>query len=98
MDHISSVLDGLLVHAHLRQGVANYSFFSNWDKLVGKQLAGSTKPLRVQGGVLWVYVESSTLQHHLGFLIPQLLQRIREFAPQSRIDTIRFTLNPDKRS
>jgi hypothetical protein len=97
MDHIGSILDGVLSHAQLRQGVANYSIFPRWESLVGKHLAGSTRPLRVQGNVLWIYVENSTLQHHLSFLVPLLLRRIREVSPGSSIETIRFTLNRESR-
>jgi predicted nucleic acid-binding Zn ribbon protein len=96
MDHIASILGGLLARSNLRQGVANYSFFSKWEQVVGRQLAVSTRPLRIQGSTLWVYVENSTLQHHLSLLVPQLLTRIRECAPESCVENIRFTQNSEQ--
>jgi hypothetical protein len=42
-----------------------------------------------------VYVENAVLQHHLSFLVPMMLDRLREVAPGSTIDSIRFTPNPE---
>lgn len=95
MDHVGGILNDLLAAANLRQGIANYAFFQQWPELVGEHLAGSTRPLRVQGNTLWVYVDNSTLIHHLTFLTPKMLQRIREISPRTSITAIRFTLNPE---
>ena len=98
MDHIAVTLKSLLRRSDLERGVSNYSFFSSWEALVGPQLAASTRPLSVDGEVLWVYVDDATLRHHLTFLVPRLLERIRQTAPESRITTIRFTLNPEAKA
>jgi predicted nucleic acid-binding Zn ribbon protein len=95
MDHISSILKSVLGDSHLKAGVANYGVFSRWPEVVGEHLARSTHPLRVQGNVLWVQVTASTLLYHLTFLVPQLLKSIKEQEPASRVESIRFTLNPE---
>jgi hypothetical protein len=95
MDHISSVLKSVLGEAHLRAGMANYGIFARWPELVGEHLARSTRPLRVQGNVLWVHVTDSTLLYHLTFLVPQMIKSIKDEEPGSRIESIRFTLNPE---
>ena len=95
MRHVAPILQGLLAEARLQQGIANYGFFSRWEEVVGASLAVSTRPLRVQGDILWVLVDNPTLRHHLTFLVPQLLDRIHQRAPNSRIAQIRFTLNPE---
>ncbi len=95
LEPVSNVLDRLLSSARLRQGIANYGLFGRWAEIVGPHLAERTRPLRVQGDVLWVYVESSTQLHHLTFLAPRFVQRIREEAPETTIENIRFTLNPE---
>jgi hypothetical protein len=95
MNHISGILREVLRGRHLENGVANYQAFPRWREVVGEPLAGSTKPLRVQGTTLWVYVENAVLQHHLSFLVPKMLQKLREVAPGSTIDNIRFTPNPE---
>ena len=95
MDHISSVLRSVLAGSRLQAGVANCGVFSCWSSLVGDHLASQTRPLKVQGTALWVQVTDSTLLYHLTFLVPQMLQSIRDQVPASKIESIRFTLNPD---
>jgi len=95
MDHISVVLRGLLEGRRLSQGIRNHSCFSRWPDVVGPHLAQVTRPLRVQGTTLWVWVENPILQHHLTYLTPKLLERLRGAAPGSTIDQVRFTLNPE---
>ena len=95
MRHIAPILQGVLSRAHLQQGLSNYSVFSCWSEVVGPMLAPNTRPLRMQGSTLWVYVDNATLRHHMTFLIPQILDRIREHAPSSHIEQVRFTLNPE---
>ncbi len=92
MDHISPILDGILRRNRLRQGVVDYQLFSRWEAVVGERLNEKTRPLRVQGGVLWVYVENSSLLQHLGFLAPRMLRQIRKEVPDTSIRRIRFTL------
>jgi hypothetical protein len=96
MNHVSGILKELLTTANLRQGMADYACFAQWSEIVGAHLAGSTRPMRVQGQTLWVFVENSTLIHHISFLIPRMLERIRETSPGTRITSIRFTLNPEQ--
>jgi hypothetical protein len=95
MDHISGILHAVLRGRDLETGVQNYQVFPRWAEVVGEPLAASTRPLRVQGKTLWVYVENAVLQHHLSFLVPTMLERLRVVAPGSTIDSIRFTPNPD---
>jgi hypothetical protein len=95
MDHISPILRKILVGANLQQGVSNYRIFQSWSDLVGGPLAAATKPLRISGDTLWVHVKDATLGHHMTYLVPQLLQKIRTAAPEAKISTIRFTTNPE---
>ena len=95
MRHISSVLHAVLKERRLSEGVCNHSFFARWGDVVGTHLARSTRPLRVDGTTLVVWVENGVLLHHLSYLVPRVLERLRETAPGNTIDTIRFTLNPE---
>jgi hypothetical protein len=95
MDHISGTLRTVLRTRDLETGIENHRMFSRWGEIVGESLAAGTRPVRVQGRTLWVYVENSVLRHHLSFLVPKMLERLREVAPGCTIDTIRFTPNPE---
>lgn len=93
MDHISPTLNGLLTRANLRQGIANYQVLPLWEEIIGIHLAAQTKPLRIQGTTLWIYVENATLRHHLMYLVPKILEQIRKRVPDAEIRDLRFTLN-----
>jgi hypothetical protein len=95
MRHISNVLRVVLKERQLSEGIRNYSLFSRWPDVVGPHLAKSTRPLRIHGTTLAVWVENAVLLHHLSYLAPRLLERFRQAAPGTTIDTIRFTLNPE---
>ena len=79
----------------LQAGVADYAVFDHWQEIAGDHLAAVTRPLRVQGRVLWVHVPDSTLLYHLTYLAPQMLRRVHEVEPACRIRSIRFTLSSD---
>ena len=95
MRHISGILHAVLNERRLSEGVCNHAFFSTWADVVGQHLAKSTRPLRVHGTTLVVWVENTVLMHHLSYLVPRLLERLQQSAPGNTIDTIRFTLNPE---
>jgi len=95
MEHIGAVLRSVLSHSRLQAGVADYAIFTRWPEVVGEHLAPLTRPLKVQGRTLWVYVPDATVHYHLKYLAPDMLRRIREAEPGSRIESIRFTLNPE---
>jgi predicted nucleic acid-binding Zn ribbon protein len=96
VQHISPTLEGLLKDHRLQQGIADYWVFSRWRDIVGPMLAERTAPIRVADGTLWVHVENSTLLHHLGYLSPKMLARIRAQAPQTSVYRIRFTIMETK--
>jgi hypothetical protein len=95
MDHISGILRAALRSRDLETTMENYRAFPRWREVVGEPLAASTRPLRVQGRTLWVYVENAVLQHHASYLVPKMLEKLREVAPGSTINSIRFTPNPE---
>lgn len=95
MKHISGLLQAVLRERQLTAGIQNHAFFAAWSKVVGEHLSRSTRPLRVNGTTLVVWVENAVLLHHLSYLVPRLLERVRDYAPGSTIDAIRFTLNPE---
>lgn len=90
--HVAPVLDQVLRGNRLAQGVADYAIFARWAEIIGRPLHEWTKPLRVSDGTLWVLVDNSTLLHHLGYVAPQMCNRLREAAPETSIRRVRFTL------
>ena len=92
MDSINETLDGILDRYRLKQGVLDYQVIRQWETIVGRHLSSRTRPLRVQNGELWIFVESSALIQHLSFYASRIVHRIQDVVPGSSVHRIRFTL------
>jgi hypothetical protein len=68
--------------------------FSWWSRSVPQRILAHARPVRLSGGVLLVHVSSSVWANELHYLSEDLLSRLREAAPSSRIERIRFQVGP----
>lgn len=68
--------------------------FSWWSRSVPPRILAHARPVRLSGGVLIVHVSSSVWANELHYLSDDLLSRLREAAPTSRIEKIRFQVGP----
>jgi len=63
-----------------------------WDERVGEKIARVTRPVRVDGAVLFVEVRSSAWMMELEMMKPTILERLNEGRSEGRIEKIRFRL------
>ncbi|NNE20190.1 MAG: DUF721 domain-containing protein [Myxococcales bacterium] len=68
--------------------------FSWWSRSVPPRILAHARPVRLSRGVLIVHVSSSVWANDLHYLSDDLLNRLREAAPTSRIEKIRFQVGP----
>ena len=68
--------------------------FAWWNRAVPPRLVEHARPVRLKRGVLLVHVSSSVWANELHYLTDDLLTRLREHAPESRVDKIRFQVGP----
>jgi hypothetical protein len=68
--------------------------FSWWSRAVPSRILANARPVRLSGGVLLVHVSSSVWANELSYLTDDLLSRLREHAPMSRVERIRFQVGP----
>ncbi len=68
--------------------------FSWWSRSVPPRILAHARPVRLSRGVLTVHVSSSVWANELHYLSDDLLSRLREAAPTSRIEKIRFQVGP----
>ena len=68
--------------------------FAWWNRAVPPRLVEHARPVRLTRGVLLVHVSSSVWANELHYLTDDLLTRLREHAPESRVDKIRFQVGP----
>jgi predicted nucleic acid-binding Zn ribbon protein len=80
-----------LSHQFLR-----WKLWAKWSDVTGKTIAENTEPVGYSRGVLYIWVRSSTLMHHLQFIKDNIKVKVNEFAGFNYIYEVRFTL--DRRS
>ncbi|MBT8467165.1 MAG: DUF721 domain-containing protein [Deltaproteobacteria bacterium] len=68
--------------------------FSWWSRSVPPRILAQARPVRLSRGVLVVHVSSSVWANELHYLSDDLLSRLREAAPTSGIEKIRFQVGP----
>ena len=89
---LSQVLKNVLDKKKLSGEIKRYELFENWGELVGPKIAERTHPIKVQGNQLILGVDHPAWIQELHFLKAQLLEKIQENYPESRIKNLRFTL------
>jgi hypothetical protein len=68
--------------------------FAWWSRSVPPRILEHARPVRLARGVLTVHVSSSVWANELHYLTDDLLTRLREAAPESKIQKIRFQVGP----
>lgn len=68
--------------------------FAWWSRSVPPRIVEHARPVRLTRGVLIVHVSSSVWANELHYLTDDLLTRLRQHAPESRIEKIRFQVGP----
>jgi predicted nucleic acid-binding Zn ribbon protein len=86
------LIDGLLGKYSVQGDVRLKSLAQNWAKVVGPRISGRSRPSRAAGSELIVEVDNSSWMHQLNLLSEQILGKVRDFAPELGIETVRFAL------
>lgn len=68
--------------------------FAWWSRSVPPRIVKHARPVRLTHGVLIVHVSSSVWANELQYLTDDLLARLREHAPESRVQKLRFQVGP----
>lgn len=73
MQPASSLVPRLLRDLGLEQGLLGFRAIQEWPDVVGERIAGRTRAVGFERGVLRVEVEGSAWRYELGFLEPRVL-------------------------
>jgi hypothetical protein len=68
--------------------------FAWWSRSVPQRIVDHARPVRLTRGTLVVNVSSSVWANELLYLTDDLLARLKEHAPESRIEKIHFRVGP----
>jgi len=89
---IAGVLPEIVRHKGWQVKLEQHSFFPVWEEVVGEELAGCSRPLKVVKNVLWLEVVNSTWMQQLQFEKRRILDAVNARLALSKIKDIKFML------
>jgi predicted nucleic acid-binding Zn ribbon protein len=76
----------------LERAIRAHLALQAWDAIVGEAIARVARPLRFEGGTLWIAVKSSAWAQELNFQKATLLERLNGEAGSDFFQEIRFVV------
>lgn len=70
--------------------IKGYQIISNWENLVGKEIACSSQPIKIQDNCLFLAVKSNIWANELNFRKGELIEKINREAGEMIISNILF--------
>lgn len=89
---LAQALQKALKKWHLSQDLHRHEVLGHWPEIAGEQVASRSRPLRFHGNMLVVEVDHPAWLQELKFLKEEILQKIAQAFPKSKIKGLRFTL------
>ena len=87
---IDAILGRTATRLRLSEKIRHYRLWQRWREIVGAPVADHARPERWQGRTLVVRVDHPAWVQELGFLKPQMMEKLREAFPDPAIKEIRF--------
>ena len=78
---LSSILDEIVVKRDWKQGIAEGTLFTEWESVVGNEIATHSTPLSLVDGVLTIQTTSTAWATQLNTMKSALLKTITTSAP-----------------
>jgi predicted nucleic acid-binding Zn ribbon protein len=87
---MGDVINRLIAQRGYLQTLGSEQLREAWNAAAGPQLAGETQTGNVRRGVLEIFASDSCLIQELTFRKRQLLDKLRQVAPDMKIRDLRF--------
>ena len=78
---LSSVFNEIITNRDWRQGIAEGNLFSDWEKVVGEDVAQHTTPITLLEGKLTIQTSSTAWATQLRLISNDLLKTLQQSAP-----------------
>ncbi|MBX6422411.1 DUF721 domain-containing protein [Thermosulfurimonas sp. F29] len=92
MEPLGRVLEGLLPAPGYRERLAAWRVLSDWEEIVGEELASRTRPAAFARGVLTLAVSDPVWASALRFEAPRILSLLNRRAGRELFREIRFVV------
>lgn len=87
---IRGLVGALLKKLGVAEQVERAAVFSEWEDRVGERIAERARPVRLNGGTLFVEVESSSWMMELQMMKRELMERLNAGRESGRIEKLVF--------
>ena len=87
---LSSVLSEVIQNRNWNQGVAEGNLFSDWNSIVGAEIAEHTTPISLVDGKLTIQTSSSAWATQIRLMQDDLLKTISSSAPGALVESLVF--------
>ena len=85
---LSDVLKDVVIQRDWTQGIAEGTLFSDWQKIVGDDVALHATPITIVDGKLTIQTTSTAWATQLRLIQPQLLKTISSTAPGALVEEL----------
>jgi len=85
---LSSILDEIVVKRDWKQGIAEGTLFTEWESVVGNEIATHSTPLSLVDGLLTIQTTSTAWATQLNTMKSALLKTITTSAPGALVDSL----------
>ena len=85
---LSSILEEIVVKRDWKQGIAEGSLFTEWESVVGAEIAAQSTPLTLVDGVLTIQTQSTAWATQLNTMKQVLLKTITSSAPGALVESL----------
>lgn len=94
-DSAQSVLQSLLFESKspLAEEFYRWRLWRYWEQVAGPTIAANSRPVRLQQGVLYVWVKNSSWMQQMIYMAKPLKGKINQFFGSDKIKMVRFTMN-----
>ena len=85
---LSSVFNEIITNRDWRQGIAEGNLFSDWEKVVGEDIAQHTTPITLLEGKLTIQTSSTACATQLRLISNDLLKTLQQSAPGALVEEL----------
>lgn len=94
---IKNLLMGLAEKWGLKEPASVAKLFSEWEQIVGPQVAAKCRPVTLKDGILRLSTDSPAWAGELRYLAPQIRQRVNEALGKPLVDEVRAAVSRPSR-
>ena len=85
---LSTVFNEIITNRDWRQGIAEGNLFSDWEKVVGEDIAQHSNPITLLDGKLTIQTSSTAWATQLRLISNDLLKTLQQSAPGALVEEL----------